>query len=64
MQTDVARTLRPAESLEAEWSKFGLDNLIWRIPPERMKKRKEHVIPLPTQAVEVPPRALNGGAGN
>jgi hypothetical protein len=27
--------------------------MVWRIPAARMKKRKEHVIPLPRQAVEM-----------
>lgn len=44
---------RPSEVVEAQWSEFDLDSAIWRIPAERMKKRKEHVIPLPNQAVEL-----------
>jgi integrase len=44
---------RPAEAAEAEWSEFDLDAAVWRIPAARMKKRKEHVVPLPTQAVEI-----------
>ena len=35
---------RPSEVVEAEWSEFDLDAAIWRIPPERMKKRKEHLM--------------------
>lgn len=42
---------RPSEVVEAQWSEFDLDTAIWRIPAERMKKRKEHVVPLPDQAV-------------
>jgi integrase len=42
---------RPAEAVEAQWSEFDFDGAVWRIPAERMKKRKEHVVPLPTQAV-------------
>ena len=42
---------RPSEAVEARWDEFDLDKAIWRIPAERMKKRKEHVLPLPTQAV-------------
>lgn len=42
---------RPAEVIEAQWSEFDLDAAIWRIPAHRMKKRREHVIPLPRQAV-------------
>ncbi|BBE49669.1 Prophage integrase IntA [Ferriphaselus amnicola] len=44
---------RPSEVVEAEWAEFDLEKAIWRIPAERMKMRKEHVIPLPTQAIEV-----------
>lgn len=42
---------RPSEIIEAEWSEFDLEGAVWRIPAERMKKRKEHLIPLPSQAV-------------
>lgn len=44
---------RPSEVIEAEWAEFDLDKAIWRIPAERMKKRKEHVIPLPIQAIKL-----------
>lgn len=53
---------RPSEAAEAQWSEFDLDAAIWRIPAERMKKRKEHAMPLPTQAVEML-RALHGITG-
>lgn len=42
---------RPTEVIEAEWSEMDLVTALWRIPAERMKKRKEHLIPLPHQAV-------------
>lgn len=42
---------RPSEVVEARWDEFDLDATVWRIPAERMKKRKELAIPLPTQAV-------------
>lgn len=42
---------RPSEVIEAEWSEFDLDASVWRIPAGRMKKRKEHLVPLPSQAV-------------
>jgi len=42
---------RPSEVVEAEWAEFDLEAAMWRIPAERMKKRKEHLIPLPRQAV-------------
>lgn len=43
---------RPSEAAEAQWAEFDLAAATWRIPPERMKKREAHVIPLPAQAVE------------
>lgn len=53
---------RPNEAAEAQWSEFDLEKALWRIPAERMKKRKEHINPLPTQAVEML-RALQGVTG-
>ncbi len=44
---------RPSEVVEAEWSEFDLDQAMWRIPAQRMKKRVEHVVPLPHQAVSL-----------
>ena len=35
---------RPSEAVEAQWVEFDLDKALWRIPAERMKKRKEHTI--------------------
>jgi integrase len=54
---------RPSEAVEARWKEFDLDAAIWRIPPERMKKRKEHIVPLPEQAVAIL-RALHGITGH
>lgn len=53
---------RPNEVLGATWSEFDLDAAEWRIPAERMKMRKEHIIPLPTQAVAIlrKVQAVNG----
>jgi integrase len=45
---------RPSEVCGAAWQEFEqLDGPapIWRIPANRMKKRREHVVPLPPQAV-------------
>jgi len=44
---------RPNEVMGARWEEIDLEAAIWRIPAGRMKKRKEHVIPLPRQAVEL-----------
>lgn len=36
---------RPTKAIEAEWSEIDLETALWRIPAERMKKRKEHLPP-------------------
>lgn len=42
---------RTGEIRGARRSEFDLDAGLWTIPAERMKKRRSHVVPLPTQAV-------------
>ncbi len=44
---------RPSEVVGARWEEIDLEAGVWCIPAERMKKRKEHTVPLPKQAVEV-----------
>jgi integrase len=53
---------RPNEVMAARWEEFDLEAASWRIPAERMKKRKAHVIPLPRQAVELL-RTMQGVTG-
>ena len=44
---------RPSELRGAKWDEFDFDNAQWNIPEERMKKRREHVVPLPPQAIAI-----------
>jgi len=44
---------RPTELRGAKWDEFDLEQGLWNIPEERMKKRREHVVPLPKQAVAI-----------
>lgn len=51
---------RPGELRAAAWAEFDLDNALWTIPAARMKRSVEgkkngdpHLVPLPTQAVEI-----------
>jgi integrase len=44
---------RPNEAAGAKWSEFDLFDRIWIIPAERMKKRKEHRIPLTKEVIEL-----------
>jgi integrase len=45
--------VRPGELRNARWEEFDLDGTIWRIPGERMKMGKPHVVPLASQAVDI-----------
>lgn len=45
--------VRVRELVEAPWAEFDLDAAEWRIPAERMKMHREHVVPLSRQAVGI-----------
>ncbi|OKP27556.1 tyrosine-type recombinase/integrase [Serratia fonticola] len=45
--------VRTIELRGAEWSEFDFDNAVWEVPKERMKKRRPHLVPLSTQALEI-----------
>jgi integrase len=42
---------RPNESVQAQWTEFDLEKALWKIPAQRMKARREHLLPLPVQAI-------------
>lgn len=44
---------RPSEIREACWAEFDFDKQLWTIPAERMKRRREHLVPLSRQAMEL-----------
>ena len=47
--------VRTKELRAAKWIEFDLKEMdpTWKIPPERMKMKREHVVPLSNQVVEV-----------
>lgn len=45
--------VRPSEASGARWSEIDLDAKLWTIPAERMKSKREHVVPLSPQALEI-----------
>jgi integrase len=45
--------LRDATLRGARWQEIDLKTAKWTVPPERMKSRREHSVPLPRQAVAV-----------
>jgi integrase len=54
--------VRPGELRGAKWKEFDLGGAEWRIPGERMKMGREHVVPLSKQAVALL-RGLRGVTG-
>jgi integrase len=45
--------VRTVEMRRAEWSDINLAAAEWRIPPEKMKMRRLHIVPLARQTVEL-----------
>ncbi len=45
--------VRPGELRHAEWTEIDLDAAEWRIPAQKMKLRRPHLVPLSRQAVAI-----------
>ena len=45
--------VRPSEASGARWSEIDLDAKLWTIPAERMKAKREHIVPLSQQALDI-----------
>ena len=45
--------VRTSELIEAKWSEFDLEAKQWKIPADRMKKKRIHIVPLSIQAIEI-----------
>lgn len=45
--------VRPAELRLAEWGEFDMNKALWVIPTVRMKMKRDHMVPLASQAVEI-----------
>jgi integrase len=44
---------RPGEAAGTKWEEFDFEKNLWLIPPERMKKKRPHTIPLSPQALSL-----------
>ncbi|EAR3735627.1 DUF4102 domain-containing protein [Salmonella enterica] len=53
MKWQLLTLVRPGEASGARWCEIDMDNALWIIPAARMKKRREHRVPLSPQAVAV-----------
>ena len=45
--------VRTSELIGARWAEFDLEAGRWDIPPERMKMKTPHIVPLSSQAISV-----------
>lgn len=57
----ILTATRSDEARSALWAEFDLDKKIWTIPAERMKRERDHRIPLSDQAVEILRRQIQNG---
>lgn len=57
LQFTALTACRSGEVRGASWSEFDLAVNEWRIPAERMKMRREHIVPLSKQALAIIKRA-------
>jgi integrase len=45
--------VRPTEAAGARWNEIDIEGRVWRIPKMRMKKRREHSVPLTDQTIGI-----------
>jgi integrase len=45
--------VRSGEIRGAKWCEFDFEKSLWKIPAERMKMKREHIVPLSKQAIDV-----------
>lgn len=45
--------VRPSEASGARWVEIDLDTKLWTIPAERMRAKREHIVPLSSQTLEI-----------
>jgi integrase len=53
MEFLILAAARTSEVLSARWSEFDFGKRIWTIPPDRMKARKEHRVPLSDRMIKI-----------
>jgi integrase len=44
---------RPGEVRKMTWDQIDLDNAVWNVPAANTKMKKEHTVPLSTQAIKI-----------
>jgi len=63
MEFIILTATRTSEVLNAKWAEFDLDAALWVIPKERMKRFREHRVPLSAAALAALENAKAGSTG-
>lgn len=45
--------VRPSEASGTRWEEIDINAQLWKIPAERMKAKREHIVPLSPQAINI-----------
>lgn len=53
IEWQLLTVVRPSEASGTRWEEIDLDAKLWMIPAERMKVKREHIVPLSAQALEL-----------
>ncbi|WP_312156259.1 integrase domain-containing protein [Lelliottia nimipressuralis] len=53
IELQLLTIVRPSEASGARWAEIDLDAKLWMIPAERMKAKREHIVPLSRQALDI-----------
>ena len=64
LEYQILTVVRPTEARLARWSEIDLETATWTIPAERMKKQREHRVPLSPRAIAVLREARRYANGN
>lgn len=49
----ILTATRTSEAIGARWEEIDFDEALWMIPPERMKAKLQHRVPLSARAIEI-----------
>lgn len=53
LEWQLLTLIRPAEASATAWAEIDIENKQWCIPVERMKAKRDHIVPLSEQALEL-----------
>lgn len=53
MEMLMLTLVRTSELVKAEWAEFDFEKKLWTVPAARMKMRREHVVPLSRQVLDL-----------